>query len=151
MPSCRTWGHHAVRHEAHYGCPDFDGDGWADASEVGEGMDTNPDEHMDLDGDGVGANADYNDTNPLVIDIEDHFAEFRRPTGGVPRLEEHRISGVPVHAERNGAQQDEYNYWNQSLAGGSSSGGLDMALVTEVGMVAAGVLWSARSWWCSVP
>ena len=126
--------------EAHYGCPDLDGDGWADASEVGEGMDANPDEHMDLDGDGVGANADYNDTNPLVIDIEDHcllsFDDLREVCIGWRSTEYQEYLSTLNETERG---RMSYNYWNQSIAGSSSSGGLDMALVTEVGLVAAGV------------
>lgn len=126
--------------EAHYGCPDLDGDGWADASEVGEGMAENPDEHMDLDGDGVGSNNDYNDTNPLVIDIEDHcllsFDDLREVCLGWRSTEYQEYLSTLNETERN---RMSYNYWNQSLSGSSSSGGLDMGLVAEVGMVAGGI------------
>lgn len=126
--------------EAHYGCPDLDGDGWADASEVGEGMAENPTEHMDLDGDGVGANTDYNDTNALVIDIEDHcllsFDDLREVCLGWRSTEYQDYLATLNESERN---RMSYNYWNQSLAGSSSSGGLDMALVAEVGLVAGGI------------
>ena len=54
-----------------YGCEDLDGDGWVDFSES-QGMETNPNEHYDADGDGVGANSDYNDNKPLVQTEQDH-------------------------------------------------------------------------------
>ena len=54
-----------------HGCEDKDGDGWADASES-NGMDEFPDEHLDIDRDGVGANADYNDDDARVQTEQDH-------------------------------------------------------------------------------
>lgn len=54
-----------------YGCKDEDGDGWVDQTES-LGMETNPDEHFDADKDGVGSNADYDDSRPLVQTEEDH-------------------------------------------------------------------------------
>ena len=126
--------------EPHYGCLDADGDGWADASEVGEGMSENPNEHMDLDGDGVGSNVDYNDTNPLVIDIEDHcllsFDDLREVCLGWRSTEYQEYLSTLNETERS---RTSYNYWNQTVAGSSSSGGLDMGLITEVAMVAGGV------------
>ena len=54
-----------------YGCEDLDGDGWVDFSES-LGMDTDPNEHYDADGDGVGANSDYDDSNPSIKTEKDH-------------------------------------------------------------------------------
>ena len=54
-----------------HGCEDKDGDGWADASES-NGMDEFPDEYLDIDRDGVGANADYNDDDARVQTEQDH-------------------------------------------------------------------------------
>ena len=56
---------------ASHGCEDKDGDGWADASES-NGMDAFPDEHLDLDRDGVGANSDYNDNDARIQTEQDH-------------------------------------------------------------------------------
>ncbi|MFL2950141.1 MAG: hypothetical protein ACJZ40_07140 [Candidatus Poseidoniaceae archaeon] len=53
------------------GCEDLDGDGWVDRTES-IGMETNPDEHFDGDKDGVGSNADYDDTKPLIQTEKDH-------------------------------------------------------------------------------
>ena len=54
-----------------HGCEDKDGDGWADASES-NGMDEFPNEHLDIDRDGVGANSDYNDDDARVQTEQDH-------------------------------------------------------------------------------
>lgn len=54
-----------------FGCEDLDGDGWVDFSES-LGMDKDPNEHYDADGDGVGANSDYDDNKPLIQSEEDH-------------------------------------------------------------------------------
>ena len=54
-----------------YGCEDLDGDGWVDFSES-PGMETDPNEHFDADGDGVGANSDYDDDKPLIKTEKDH-------------------------------------------------------------------------------
>ena len=54
-----------------HGCEDKDGDGWADASES-NGMDEFPDEHLDIDRDGVGANSDYNDDDARIQTEQDH-------------------------------------------------------------------------------
>jgi hypothetical protein len=54
-----------------YGCEDLDGDGWVDFSES-LGMETDPNEHYDADGDGVGANSDYDDNKPLIQTEKDH-------------------------------------------------------------------------------
>ena len=48
-----------------HGCEDKDGDGWADATES-LNMDQDPNEYLDIDRDGVGANADYNDTDARI-------------------------------------------------------------------------------------
>ncbi len=48
-----------------HGCEDKDGDGWADATES-LNMDQDPKEYLDIDRDGVGANADYNDTDARI-------------------------------------------------------------------------------------
>jgi len=54
-----------------HGCEDKDGDGWADASES-NGMDEFPDEHLDIDRDGLGANSDYNDDDARIQTEQDH-------------------------------------------------------------------------------
>ena len=48
-----------------HGCEDKDGDGWADATES-LNMDADPNEYLDIDRDGVGSNADYNDTDARI-------------------------------------------------------------------------------------
>lgn len=57
-----------------HGCEDKDGDGWADATES-LNMDLDPNEYLDIDRDGVGANADYNDTDAR-IQIERHHCNL---------------------------------------------------------------------------
>ena len=54
-----------------FGCEDLDGDGWVDRTES-IGMDQDPSEHFDNDKDGVGSNADYDDSRPLVQTEQDH-------------------------------------------------------------------------------
>ena len=54
-----------------FGCEDLDGDGWVDVTES-QGMDEDPNEHLDKDGDGVGENSDYDDNNSLVQTEQDH-------------------------------------------------------------------------------
>ncbi|MBT6923689.1 MAG: hypothetical protein HOA35_04030 [Euryarchaeota archaeon] len=54
-----------------YGCADLDGDGWVDRTES-IGMDQDPSEHFDNDKDGVGSNADYDDSRPLIQTEQDH-------------------------------------------------------------------------------
>ena len=54
-----------------HGCEDKDGDGWADASES-NGMDLIKGEYLDIDRDGVGANADYDDDDARVQTEQDH-------------------------------------------------------------------------------
>ena len=54
-----------------HGCEDKDGDGWADASES-NGMDLIKGEYLDIDRDGVGAIADYNDDDARVQTEQDH-------------------------------------------------------------------------------
>ena len=54
-----------------YGCEDLDGDGWVDFSES-QGMETDPNEHYDADGDGAGSNSDYDDNKPLIQTEQDH-------------------------------------------------------------------------------
>lgn len=52
-----------------YGCLDTDGDSYDDASDE---FPTDPTEWYDSDGDGVGANLDYDDTESLIITQEDY-------------------------------------------------------------------------------
>jgi hypothetical protein len=54
-----------------YGCVDQDGDGYNDRSES-LNMDSDPNEQVDLDGDGVGRNSDYDDTR-ANIQTEQHY------------------------------------------------------------------------------
>ena len=58
-----------------YGCIDSDGDGYDDTTESSYGQCTfvgNSTEWIDHDRDCVGANTDYNDTDPSVKTLEDH-------------------------------------------------------------------------------
>ena len=59
-----------------FGCVDEDGDGWVDRTES-QGMETDPNEHFDGDGDGVGSNADYDDTKGFVQTEQDHCLNDR--------------------------------------------------------------------------
>ena len=52
-----------------YGCLDTDGDSYEDASDE---FPTDPTEWYDSDGDGVGANSDYDDTELLITTQEDY-------------------------------------------------------------------------------
>jgi hypothetical protein len=54
-----------------YGCVDKDGDGYNDRSES-LNMDNDPNEQVDMDGDGVGRNTDYDDSR-ANIQTEQHY------------------------------------------------------------------------------
>lgn len=123
--------------EAMFGCPDEDGDGWADASEVGDGMADNPTEHLDQDGDGVGQRTDYNDTNALVATIEDHcrlaFDDVRDICLGIRSVEYQDYLSTLNESERG---RMTYTYWNATVANGAGARGFDVRLVKQVAMLA---------------
>lgn len=122
--------------EPMYGCPDEDGDGWADASEIGEGMASNPDDYLDQDGDGVGQRTDYNDLNPLVTTHEDHcqlnFDDVTDYCLGIRNTEYQDYLSTLNESERS---RMSYTYWNATVANGAQTGGLDMDLVKQVAML----------------
>ncbi|HJM55605.1 MAG TPA: hypothetical protein QGI72_05100 [Poseidonia sp.] len=62
-----------------YGCEDLDGDGWVDRTESPL-MDKDPNEHYDGDGDGVGSNADYDDTSPNIATEQDYCLNNKNDT-----------------------------------------------------------------------
>ncbi len=64
---------------ASYGCLDQDGDGWVDRTESPL-MDIDPNEHFDGDGDGVGSNADYDDTQGFIQTEQDHCLNDKNDT-----------------------------------------------------------------------
>jgi len=123
--------------EAMFGCPDEDGDGWADASEVGDGMAQDPSEHLDQDGDGVGQRTDYNDTNALVSTVEDHcrlaFDDVRDICLGIRSVEYQDYLSTLNESERS---RMTFSYWNATVANGRGAGGVDMNLVKQVSMLA---------------
>ncbi len=62
-----------------FGCLDVDGDGWVDRTESPL-MDQDPNEHYDGDGDGVGSNADYDDTSPNIATEQDYCLNNKNDT-----------------------------------------------------------------------
>jgi hypothetical protein len=62
-----------------FGCLDEDGDGWVDRTESPL-MDIDPNEHYDADGDGVGSNADYDDTKGFIQTEQDHCLNDKNDT-----------------------------------------------------------------------
>ncbi len=62
-----------------FGCEDLDGDGWVDRTESPL-MDADPNEHFDGDGDGVGSNADYDDTRSFIQTEQDHCLNNKNDT-----------------------------------------------------------------------
>jgi len=106
-----------------HGCEDKDDDGWADASES-NGMDEFADEHLDIDLDGVGANADYNDNDRRVQTEQDHcnldFTDVREVCQGW-----RTPSYVQYVADQIAANETpmSFNSWNTSDPTSSTSEG----------------------------
>ena len=127
------------------GCEDLDGDGWVDRTES-IGMDTDPNEHFDGDKDGVGSNADYDDTRPLVQTEQDHcmlnFDDNSDECMGW------RSEAYQDYLGRSkGPNESDYSYgaWNTSKNAGllGSDSEVDSTVVKQViavGGVAFGVL-----------
>jgi hypothetical protein len=122
-----------------YGCKDDDGDGWVDQTES-LGMETNPNEHFDSDKDGVGSNADYDDSRPLVQTEEDHcmlnFDDVSQACQGW------RSSDYQSYLNRvKDANESDltYNGWNVSNnAGLLDEGSVDTSTVQQVVFVGGG-------------
>lgn len=127
------------------GCEDLDGDGWVDRTES-IGMETNPDEHFDGDKDGVGANADYDDTRPLVQTEKDHcMLNFDDMTDACMGWRDGDYQSYL--ARDKGANETDYSYsaWNASRNAGllDSDGEVDSSTVKQViavGGAAFGIL-----------
>ncbi len=97
-----------------FGCEDKDGDGWVDRTESPL-MDKDPNEHYDGDGDGVGSNADYDDTSPNIATQQDYCLNNKNDTSedcigwNDPAYQAYRANLV---------DEEELGYyaWNASLS-----------------------------------
>ncbi len=120
-----------------YGCEDLDGDGWVDFSES-IGMDTDPNEHYDADGDGVGANSDYDDNKPLIQTEKDHcmlnFDDLSDPCLGW------RSDGYQEYMSRDREVNEtdmSFYIWNASNNAGTMNepNKIDEGILTQVATV----------------
>ena len=111
-----------------FGCLDEDGDGWVDRTESPL-MDIDPNEHFDGDGDGVGSNADYDDTKAFIQTEQDHCLNDKNDTSEAcmgwndPAYQAY-LSGV-----EEGTLVLGYNAWNTSTS--DTTGSKSESLVDE--------------------
>ena len=120
-----------------YGCEDLDGDGWVDFSES-QGMETDPNEHYDADGDGTGANSDYDDNKPLVQSEQDHcnlnFDDVSNQCQGWRSGDYQKY----LSRDRTVNETDmSFNAWNSSKNAGTLSepGEIDEGILAQVATV----------------
>ena len=131
-----------------FGCEDLDGDGWVDITES-PGMDTNPNEHLDKDSDGVGENSDYDDNNSLIRTEQDHcnlnFDDNRTVCQAWRNEEYQSFLSTLNETEREAMSYNQY-LREQENSGGSivGSNGFDREVVNQVILV-GGVAFAAVS------
>jgi len=137
-----------------YGCLDQDGDGWVDRTESPL-MDTDPNEHFDGDGDGVGSNADYDDTRSYIQTEQDHCLSNKNDTSEACQ----GWNNPEYQSYLNNLDGETglgYFAWNATLSIGASSsnsdsqtdlimqvvkiGGIAFALLTGIILLAASVI-----------
>ena len=118
---------------ASFGCLDTDGDGWVDRTESPL-MDKDPNEHYDGDGDGIGSNADYDDTSPNIATEQDYCLNNKNDTSedclgwNDPAYQAYQTNLVDENALG-------YYAWNASLSddsSGSSALNLDDDVLDQV-------------------
>lgn len=121
-----------------FGCLDEDGDGWVDRTESPL-MDRDPNEHFDRDGDGVGSNSDYDDTQSNVQTEQDHCLNDLNDTR--PACMGWRDPAYQAYLNTVETNQTplSFNAWNTSkdqASGGSNTlGGVDEEVLTQVVIV----------------
>ena len=121
-----------------FGCLDEDGDGWVDRTESPL-MDRDPNEHFDRDGDGVGSNSDYDDTQSNVQTEQDHCLNDLNDTQ--PACMGWRDPAYQAYLNTVETNQTplSFNAWNTSKdqASGDSTtlGGVDQEVLTQVVIV----------------
>ena len=121
-----------------FGCLDEDGDGWVDRTESPL-MDRDPNEHFDRDGDGVGSNSDYDDTQSNVQTEQDHCLNDLNDTR--PACMGWRDPAYQAYLNTVETNQTplSFNAWNTSKdqASGDSNtlGGVDQDVLTQVVIV----------------
>jgi len=121
-----------------FGCLDEDGDGWVDRTESPL-MDRDPNEHFDRDGDGVGSNSDYDDTQSNVQTEQDHCLNELNDTR--PACMGWRDPAYQAYLNTVETNQTplSFNAWNTSkdqASGGSTTlGGVDEEVLTQVVIV----------------
>jgi len=121
-----------------YGCLDQDGDGWVDRTESPL-MDRDPNEHFDRDGDGVGSNGDYDDTQSNIQTEQDHCLNDLNDTR--PACMGWRDPAYQAYLNTVETNQTplSFNAWNtskdQNSGGSNNLGGVDQEVLTQVVIV----------------
>lgn len=121
-----------------FGCQDTDGDEFWD---YGDDLENDPNDYRDDDGDGAGFSRDYDDSNPLVITLEEHclidVSDTREDCLGYRDSEymsyknEKEAAGQPVL---------DYYPWNNSKNSDDQNVGnsVDMSIVGDVAKFGGG-------------
>ncbi|MAF93123.1 hypothetical protein CMO85_00485 [Candidatus Woesearchaeota archaeon] len=121
-----------------FGCLDEDGDGYVDRTESPL-MDMDPNEHFDGDGDGVGSNADYDDTRGFIQTEQDHCLNDKNDTSEACKGWNDPAYQAYVNSVEEGTIVLGYNAWNttkDSPQGSDSTlGSVDDDTLNQVIMV----------------
>ncbi len=122
-----------------FGCEDLDGDGWVDVTES-QGMELDPNEHFDADKDGVGSNADYDDSRPLVQTEEDHcLLNFDDESSNCQGWRNKDYQSYLSREKVEGEYDLSFSAWNASKnAGLLESDSVDSNIVKQVVTVGGG-------------
>ena len=120
------------------GCLDEDGDGYVDRTESPL-MDIDPNEHFDGDGDGVGSNADYDDTRGFIQTEQDHCLNDKNDTSEACMGWNDPAYQAYVNSVDEGTLVLGYNAWNTSKddpqGGDSTLASVDEDTLNQVIMV----------------
>ena len=121
-----------------FGCLDEDGDGYVDRTESPL-MDIDPDEHFDGDGDGVGSNADYDDTRGFIQTEQDHCLNDKNDTSEACKGWNDPAYQAYVNSVEEGTFVLGYNAWNTTKDDqdneGATLGSVDDDTLNQVIMV----------------
>ena len=121
-----------------FGCLDEDGDGYVDRTESPL-MDIDPNEHFDGDGDGVGSNADYDDTRGFIQTEQDHCLNDKNDTSEACMGWNDPAYQAYVNSVEEGKLVLGYNSWNTTKdnpqGGDSTQGTVDDDTLNQVIMV----------------
>jgi len=120
-----------------FGCLDEDGDGWVDRTESPL-MDIDPNEHFDVDGDGVGSNSDYDDTKGFIQTEQDHCLNDKNDTSEACNGWNDPAYQAYLSSIEEGTLVLGYNAWNTSKndnPAGSSETLVDEDTLNQVIMV----------------